>query len=105
MTEDYTVVDTSPQEAGHYSDVVAAETRSVDLDDNIVWAGFRSFDVAHLELRRRSRLFDEERLQSAIPCAGWGRCSAVTLIVSASERFLSTVSGLSSANGVDASSR
>ena len=105
MTQDHTVVYAPSEEAGHYGDVVAAETRCVDLDDDVVRTGFRGFDVAHLELRRRSRLLDEERLQSAIPRAGWGRCSAVTLIVSASERSLSTVSGLSSANGVDASSR
>ena len=46
MTQDHTVVYAPSEEAGHDGDVVAAETRSVDLDDNIVWAGFRGFDIA-----------------------------------------------------------
>ena len=87
------MVHTAPQEAGHYGDVVSAEAGGLYLDDYVVWAGFGGYDIADLELRRRAGLLDEEGFQSASPRAGLGRCSAVTLIVSARLRSLSIDSG------------
>ena len=99
------VVDAAPQQAGHYGDVVAAETGGADLYHDFVRTGFGRLDFADLELRFGARLFNEERLQSATPRAGSGRYSAVALMMSASGRSLSISSGLSSANGVDARRR
>ena len=105
MAEDHVVIYAAPEQAGHYGDVVSAKAGGVYLDYNVVGAGFGGIGVADLELRRGAGLLYEQGLQSATPRAGWGRCSAVTLMVSESERFSSMVSGLSSANGVDARSR